>query len=422
MDEQPLRIVVIGAGPIGLEAGLYGRFLGYEVTIVDRGDIAENVRDWGHVEMFSPFGMNSSPLGIAALEGQDPAFQFPASDSYLTGHQWRESYLLPLANSDLLAESIRPRTTVIAVGRACSSKANDVGHPDRCQHEFRLLCRPSHGPATAAQEYYLAADVVIDASGTYGNSNGLGPGGLPARGESAVQATIAYTIPNHRFDFQRYAGQAILVVGGGFSAATTLVELAKIAEQSSDTRVTWLVRQTPGTDGPLPVIPDDSLPRRDALARQVNAWATSPPAWLRYIPGSWVEAMSSYDGREISVTWSGAEEGEANFDRIVANVGYRPNRELYRELQFHECYATEGPMRLAAQLLAESSSDCLKQPEFSADSLCTTEPNFFILGSKSFGRSSRFLIRTGLNQIRHAFAKIGQREGLDLYATIRRQS
>ena len=29
-------------------------------------------------------------------------------------------------------------------------------------------------------------------------------------------------------------------------------------------------------------------------------------------------------------------------DRVIANVGYTPDSELYRELQVHECYASLG--------------------------------------------------------------------------------
>ena len=90
-------------------------------------------------------------------------------------------------------------------------------------------------------------------------------------------------------------------------------------------------------------------------------------------------------------------------DEIVANVGYKPDRSLYEELHIHECYATQGPMKLAAQLLGETSNDCLAQSSKGIETLANPEPNFYILGSKSYGRDSRFLIRTGLEQIDELF-------------------
>ena len=48
------------------------------------------------------------------------------------------------------------------------------------------------------------------------------------------------------------------------------------------------------------------------------------------------------------------------------------------------------------------------------------EPDFYILGAKSFGRDSRFWISIGLEQIRELFTIIGDRAELDLYATMAR--
>jgi hypothetical protein len=49
--------------------------------------------------------------------------------------------------------------------------------------------------------------------------------------------------------------------------------------------------------------------------------------------------------------------------------------------------------------------------------LVQPEPNFYILGAKSHGRRSDFLVSLGLAQIRDVFAIIGDRATLDLYAT-----
>jgi hypothetical protein len=40
------------------------------------------------------------------------------------------------------------------------------------------------------------------------------------------------------------------------------------------------------------------------------------------------------------------------------------------------------------------------------DVLRNPEPGFFIVGSKSYGRDSRFLLKVGLEQIRDVFALI----------------
>src|SRR5262249_51062843 len=102
-------------------------------------------------------------------------------------------------------------------------------------------------------------------------------------------------------------------------------------------------------------------------------------------------------------------------ERLIANVGYAPDTTLFRELQVHECYASEGPMALAAALLKHGGGDCLTQPSGGAATLRCPEPNFFVLGAKSYGRNSAFLLRVGFEQVRDAFALITGKPGLDLY-------
>ena len=81
---------------------------------------------------------------------------------------------------------------------------------------------------------------------------------------------------------------------------------------------------------------------------------------------------------------------------------------LYRQLQVHECYATCGPMNLAAALLGEAGAggDCLAVAAHGPDTLRNPEPGFFILGAKSYGRSSRFLLSVGWRQVDDVFGTL----------------
>ncbi|MFU8805601.1 MAG: flavoprotein, partial [Bradymonadaceae bacterium] len=90
------------------------------------------------------------------------------------------------------------------------------------------------------------------------------------------------------------------------------------------------------------------------------------------------------------------------------NVGYRPDTSIFQELQVHLCYASEGPMKLAATLLsADGGGDCLAQTSGGVDTLMNPEPNFFVLGAKSYGRNSDFLLKLGLEQIDAIFDTLG---------------
>ena len=99
-------------------------------------------------------------------------------------------------------------------------------------------------------------------------------------------------------------------------------------------------------------------------------------------------------------------------DRVLALTGKVGDHQLYRQLQVHECYATSGPMKLAAALLGAGGSagggDCLQQTSQGADTLKNPEPGFFILGSKSYGRRNDFLMRVGWQQVGEVFELLGE--------------
>src|SRR3954466_9763243 len=93
------HIAILGAGPIGLEAGLYAKQLKLPFTIYEQGRIGEHVWRWGHVKLFSPFGMNATLLGRQAIRNSKPDHPFPAEDACISGREHVERYLLPMAES-----------------------------------------------------------------------------------------------------------------------------------------------------------------------------------------------------------------------------------------------------------------------------------------------------------------------------------
>jgi glycine/D-amino acid oxidase-like deaminating enzyme len=158
--DTPARIIVVGAGPVGLEASLYARFLGYEVTILERGEIADNVRKWGQEPMSTPFRDNCSSLGLAALAAQDPHFQPPSPDAYLTRDEWADRYLYPLSQTDLLADSLRVRTEALTIGRCDYDQAAPDAAERRAESMLRVVSWDELGRETED-----TAEVVMDASG-----------------------------------------------------------------------------------------------------------------------------------------------------------------------------------------------------------------------------------------------------------------
>ncbi len=405
--ESP-RVVIVGAGPIGLEAAVYARSLNLPVTVFERGVPGEYLRQWGHVRLFSPFHMNSTPLGRKAIQRQHPRHELPSDDACITGHEHLERYLQPIAES--LGDIVRTQTQVLSIGRSGFLKQEEPGSKDRARHPFRLLIRDAK-----QRERVEEADVVLDCTGTYGQHRWLGEGGIPAVGELTAEPHISYHLTNLKERMAQFLGKTIMLVGGGYSAATTAVMLATLAKEDTATWIFWLARSS--RSQPIRRFGNDPLRERDRLAADANNLATRNDGSLEYHPQTFVEAVE-FHGADKGFTVRSRTAGSRQsweVDHLIANVGYQPDEQLYRELQIHQCYASEGPMKLAASLLGQKSQDCLKQTSGGADTLKNPEPNFYILGAKSYGRNSNFLLRIGFEQIRDVFSMIANDPKLDLY-------
>lgn len=390
--ESPAHVVIVGAGSIGIEAALYARFLGYHVTILDSGEVGAQLRKWGHVRMFTPFRANCTKLGKSALAAQYPDHAFPLPDQHVTAGQYLEQYLLPLAKSDLVVDCLKPHHTVISIARSSQTKTENFGQPARSETPLVTLARDQDG-----HEHVFESDIVLDCSGVGGQPNFIGGGGSPAVGELAARSHFETgLIDAHGNDSKRYANQQILVIGAGHSAATNICQLSVLARETLETHVTWVTRngKAEGQAGPVPVREDDPLPQRRRVASEANQLLVDENGHLDHWPETTVKSLHYEPQNDhFHVTLEGKHSGVHTFDRIVANVGYRPNLEMLHELQLDLCPNTEGTKGLI-------------QPE----------PNFYILGSKSFGRDSSYLLADGFDQIRRVFAIIGDRENLNLYA------
>jgi thioredoxin reductase len=388
LDSQ--RVVIIGAGPIGIEAALYARTLGHEVTVFERNQVGANVRQWGHVRLFSPFGMNATPLGKAAIRASNPKHEFPADAACTTGREFLAAYLEPLAKSDTLHGCIRPDAQIIAIGRRGCLKSDGADDPKRTKQPFRLLVRDNKNKETIEE-----ADDVLDCTGTYGRHRWAGDGGIPAIGERAAEASMAYTLEDVSGERRGYyAGKTVLVIGAGYSAATTVCSLAELAERHPETWIIWLARGS--ATAPLHRHANDSLRERDRLAVRANTLATRGEGVVEFHNQTVIESIESL-GQDKGFRVSARVAGKPrtfDADRVIANVGYMPDMAMLRELHVQNRFGPDdSPIKTA------------RQPEL----------NLFILGAKSFGLNSQFLLGDGFNQIRDVFAMLSGKAGLDLY-------
>lgn len=386
------RIAILGAGPIGLDAALAASDAGLSFVIVESAPFpAGYVRRWGHVRLFTPWTMNVSERMARHLA--DAGIKAPDDDSCPTGEELVARLLEPLAGLPQIAENLVLDTRVVGVGRQGLLKHEEIGTPERATRPFRLLLEHPDGKRTVQH-----ASVVLDCTGNYGTPNTAGDGGILAPGEDQLNGLIRRTMPDFARDAKAWAGRTTLLVGGGKSAQTAARDLADMLPSAPGTRVIWAVRSMRPDWGE---IPDDPILGRQALVLSSRRIATGRVPGIRVVTGATVQAFR-FDGDRIAVQLGGAADRQVHVDRVLSLTGYVPDASLYRQLQVHECYATGAPMNLAAQLLS-AGDNCLEQPAQGVDLLRNPEPDFFVLGAKSYGRFSHFLLRNGYEQVGTVF-------------------
>lgn len=387
-------IAIVGAGPIGLEAACAALDRAFDVHVFERGEVGAHVQAWGHVRMFTPWSMNVGPCSAAHLKAAGHAV--PAGGACPTGAELAEQVLLPLAALPELKDRVHAHAQVVHISRRGALKADLIGDPRRREHPFRLLVRDAGG-----RENLLHAFAVIDASGTYGSPNRAGDGGIPARGEEHLAPQMSYHVEDVRgLARDRHAGKRTLVVGGGASAATTVVALAELAAEAPNTTATWVMRERELRFAGE--VEHDTLPGRAALYARARELATTPGSPITWIGGAVVEGFeyNSATHRFRVALRVGEQARLEEVDRVVVNTGFGPDNSLYRELQVHECYGSRGPMKLSAALLGAGAADCTTVPAFGVDQLRNPEPDFYVLGAKSYARYNSFLLSTGYEQVR----------------------
>src|SRR5262245_10536485 len=397
----PNTLAVIGAGPIGLEAAVRALGSGFDVPVFERAVVGSHPIAWGHVRLFTPWRMNLGPASLPRLAAA--GWTAPDREAFPTGRELVERYLEPLARLPELAPRIHTHAQVVHLSRSGLLKRDmPGGRPEgRRERPFRLLVRDAGG-----RENFLHAFAVIDASGVYGQPNWAGDGGIPARNETYLAPQMSYHLDDV-LDLrrERYAGRRTLVIGGGDSAATVVVDLARLAGEVAGTSVAWATRQPAAA---LYQASDDeaALPGLRALMERVRAIVRGGEPAVTHAGGVRVEGFeynSATHRYRVALT-DGESTRVEEADQVLVLTGYGPDNAIYRELQVHECYASRAPMKLAAAL--EGSTGCTTTPAFDADALENPEPDFYILGHKSYGRTPHFLMETGYQQVEDVVAKL----------------
>ena len=386
-----LPVVIVGAGPVGLAAAAHLVARGIPVRIYEaREAVGANMRDWGHVRLFSPWRYN---IDEAARQLLAPTgWREPDVDEFPTGAQLLDDYLLPLARIPAIAGALQTGLCVAGISRAGLDKVMTKGRNER---PFSIVLTGKDGKTSR-----VLARAVIDASGTWNQPNPLGADGMPAEGEMDSKR-IAFGIPDVLGrDRETFAGQSVLVVGAGHSAANALIDLVTLQQSHPQAAITWATRSSNlvrvyggGPADQLPARGDLGAHLKDLVASGKIALAAGFPV---------VRISNLADG--VTVHTDG-DRTLGPFARVIVATGQRPEVSFLREIRLDIDPALECAKALAP-LIDPNVHSCGSVRPHGYRELSHSEPDFYTIGVKSYGRAPTFLLLTGYEQARSVVAAI----------------
>ncbi len=408
--DTPATVAVIGGGPVGVEAALYARFLGYFVILFDARRVGSRLVRWGELPMKVAFGEATSSLGLAALEAQGASQELPNADSIISYRDYIEKYLTPVAKSDLLEECIHINSPVISISRAHYQKYQPASVEDRSEDEFRLLLN-----GKVRGEFTQLADIVLDCSGEGRTPAGIGPGGGMAIGQSLLNEHFEVGPRDlSDKDRDRFIGKHTVLFGAGPIACHNAVQFIGLARDNPSTKLTWVIPKGKKHEEWLSAVSvvssDLAIESRRILsgdcsgAVHIDAWGAE--SLVRDSNGRW----------QIKLLVGEEDTADLEADVILVTELCNPWH-FIDGLGIELCPHRRLTTTAANWLVSQTSGDL----EIAPESFITSEPHYYVLGRKSVGGDPRFTFAHARKQIQQVFGIIGGRIDLDVYETVKHQ-
>ena len=213
---------------------------------------------------------------------------------------------------------------------------------------------------------------------------------------------IFYGIPNVKANaLNRYKNKNIVVVGGGHSAVNVLLDLAEVQKDFPETQLNWVLRKKD-----VSIVyggkEDDALAARGALGIRIEKLVNSEKLSI-YTPFHILKLTKNGSGIQIEGDLNGKSATIPNIDEIISNTGSRPDFDMIREIRVDIDASLESVFDLA-ELIDPNIHSCGTVRPHGEKELRHPEKDFYIVGSKSYGRAPTFLMATGYEQVRSVVA------------------
>ncbi|WP_047980292.1 NAD(P)-binding domain-containing protein [Ornithinibacillus contaminans] len=381
-----LPVVVIGAGPVGLAAAAHLYDRNEDFLVLERGTkAASHIREWGHVQLFSPWEFNIDAVAKKLLQTTD--WTEPELEKLPTGKELVEDYLEPLSALPQFTGKILYQAEVMAVSRKNKDKMKSTF---REETPFVIYYR-LNGKVTKVE-----AKAVIDASGTWSNPNPPFADGVWRMDEWKERITTI--IPNVKEEVDKFKNKHVAVIGSGHSALNTLIDLTAIKEIYPETKLSWIVRKQQVQEA-FGGEEADALAARGALGTKTHQLVDN--GIVETYTGFYVEDIIE-EGNSFTIRSTEGSE-VVSVDEIIVNTGARPDFSYVSELRLDNDPAVESTP-LLAPLIDPNLHSCGTVRPHGEKELRHPEPGFYIAGVKSYGRAPTFLLTTGYEQVRSIVA------------------
>ncbi|MFF2890133.1 NAD(P)-binding domain-containing protein [Paenibacillus sp. NPDC057967] len=394
LTNHDLPVAIIGGGPVGLAAAAHLVTKGESFILFEAAaHIAGNVGNWGHVRVFTPWPFIADKAARQLLEASE--WKLPDEEAFPTGKDLIDEYMAPLAQLPAIKPFVHYDAKVVAVSRKGLSKAKTAG-----RDKLPFVLHVQHENQTIKYE----AKAVIDASGTWSNPNPVASDGVWTREEQALGSQITYGIPDLLGKEQkRYAAKNVLVVGSGHSAIHALLDLERLQEQHPQTTITWIIRKS-NLQEVFGGQEQDALRERGLLGVRLQKLVESGKitVYTSFLinglekDGARINVLGNVNGETVSIN---------GMDEVISNTGSRPDISFLREVRMDMDTYIESVTALAP-LIDPNIHSCGTVRPHGEKELRQPDHNFYIVGSKSYGRAPTFLMATGYEQVRSIVAAI----------------
>ncbi|MDR6553981.1 NAD(P)-binding domain-containing protein [Paenibacillus qinlingensis] len=389
-----LPVAIIGSGPVGLAAAAHLVAVGESFVLFEAGnEVGSSISQWAHVRLFSPWEYNIDKAARKLLDSH--GWSAPNNSENPTGLEMIDKYFKPFAALPEIKPFIQLNSKVVAISRKGLNKVKTNGRDDL---PFIIHIEKN------GERHSIESKAVIDASGTWTNPNPILSEGVWTSDEQLLNKQIFYGIPDVLEEHKaRYSNKKVLVVGSGHSAINTLLELGELKSEKPETDITWVLRKS-NVEDVYGGKEQDQLAARGELGIRIQRLVESGN--IKVITPFHIQAFKQ---KENKIQVFGTRHGELlqidDIDEIVSNTGSRTDFTFLREVRVIADPSLESTLELAP-LIDPNVHSCGTVRPHGEKELRQPEKDFYIVGSKSYGRAPTFLMATGYEQVRSIVAAI----------------